>query len=222
MTAEENKHDELRELVLEIQGGNREKMTVLWAALEKRIRYAARRRFHAVGNFGGCEVEDLIQAGYIALAESVEMFDPSKDGFITLLSLRLKAAFAEAAGINTAKRDALLYADSLDVPVDEENPDGETLLDMQPAPADMLEESEERIYIEDLHSAIETALESLQPGKREIIRKHYFEGRTLQEIGADTGRSAEAVRQHDSSEIVLSGLDGKPFAQWLHIITIVP
>lgn len=172
-------------------------MPALWEAVERFIEWQSRRRYSLVGNFGGCEIEDLTQSGYLALVAAVQDYDPEKGSFLTILALHLKTAFAEAAGIRSTRRDALLYADSLDRPVSEEDPDGETLLDFQGVPDAGLEAAEDRIFTEDLHRALEMALDALPPRKREIIKGKYFDGLTREEIAREQGCTSNTVRDQE-------------------------
>lgn len=78
-------------------------MPALWEAVERFIEWQSRRRYSLVGNFGGCEIEDLTQSGYLALVAAVQDYDPEKGSFLTILALHLKTAFAEAAGIRSTR-----------------------------------------------------------------------------------------------------------------------
>ena len=50
-----------------------------------------------------------MQAGFLAMLDAVEKFDPERDGggFLAVLRLTLKTRFAEESGIRTTRRDAL-------------------------------------------------------------------------------------------------------------------
>ena len=174
-------------------------MPALWEAVERFIKWQSRQRFQLVGSLGGCEVDDLIQSGYIALVEAVQGFDPEKENasFLSLLALRLKTAFNEAAGIRSTRRDALLYAGSLDRPISEEEPEGEALIDLQGAPDAGFEATEDRIFTEDLHRALEMALDALPAKKREIIKARYYDGLTREEIARQRGCTGSAVREQE-------------------------
>lgn len=191
----QNERETITQLVIDIQGGHNERRVALWEAVRGFIAKQARRRFDAVGPLGGCEVEDLIQEGYIALSEAIEEFRPDREtvSFLSLLSFKLSTVFSAAEGLRTPKRDALSNALSLDAPAENDNPDAEPLSSFIADPADGLQTAEDRVFTEDLRRALLSALDTLSPGKREIIQARYFEGQEQKEIAKIRGSSASAI-----------------------------
>lgn len=87
------------ELVALIQGGERDKLAVLWEQVERFVAQQACQWILFSGGLGGVEVDDLYQSGYIALVATMDSYDPTAGrSFIGWLSLALKTAFAESGG----------------------------------------------------------------------------------------------------------------------------
>lgn len=74
------------ELVVLIQGGDRELLPQLWGQVERFVAKQASRRMAATGGFGGVEFEDLYSSGYIALVAAVDSFDPAAGGIVHQLA----------------------------------------------------------------------------------------------------------------------------------------
>ena len=62
---------------------------------------------------GMTTAEDLVQAGFFAVYDTVQAFDETREkSFLTLLKYFLQKRFAEEAGVRTSRRDGLQSADS--------------------------------------------------------------------------------------------------------------
>lgn len=171
------------QLVSMIQGGERDKLVELWAQVERFVTQQANRRLVLSGGLGGVELEDLCNAGYLALVAAVDTYDPLAGmSFIGWLTFHLRTAFAEAGGYRSRKqaRDPLHRAGSLDVPMGEEE-DGATLGELVPDPgaeaamadADRLED------LRRLHAALEAAIVTLPPDLQAAIRGRYYRGEVV-------------------------------------------
>lgn len=135
-----------------------------------------------------------MQAGFLAMLDAIRRFDPERENgsFLSVLRFALKTRFAEESGIRTTKRDALHYAESADAPVyrDEESltvadtvPDGSANL----AFADV----EYRDFWDYCRYIIGAALESLTPTQAAVIRRHYLDSLTLEDIAEMCGLSSK-------------------------------
>ena len=174
------------ELARRIQNGETDLIPTLWEQVQRFIYREAYRRYRATDGLGGVEVDDLVQSGYIALVEAVAYFQPDGEyKFLSYLGNSLKTAFAEAGGYRTSKRDALNDADSLDAPIAEDN--DTTKGDMLADPVDQYEDAERRIWLEQLRAAMGKAMDELPPEWREVLRRYYWGGESLEEISAATG-----------------------------------
>lgn len=167
------------ELAQMVKSGERDRLIELWRqirrmALKEAVRWAA---YHS----NGVELDDLEQAGFIALMRAVDGFDPAAGArFSTWYHRILRTEFAAATGQRTEKRrrDPLDAAVSLDVPVGE-NEDGTTLGELVPDPAaeTAMLDAEERMQQERLHAALEAAiLSTMPPDLQAAIRGRYYRG----------------------------------------------
>ncbi len=191
----------MEELISLIQSGRHDLMEQLWMQLRRLIEWYAKRYYRRIGGItgtapGGVELDDLIQAGYIALADAVNDYDPSKGTFTPYLSYHLQRVFRLTIG-RTDKQlsDPLNYAASLDVPNDEDDPDSLTKLDGLPDPCNAYLTVEDRIFQEELHSALEKAIDILSEQEARAIRAEYYEGQKQKETAEELGVSISRVSQ---------------------------
>lgn len=185
-------------LVELIQAGARDRLPELWAQVEKFVAVQAHKRLVLSGGLGGVEFGDLYDAGYLALVAAVDNFDPGAGcSFIGWLTLALKTAFAEAGGYRSRKqaRDPLHRAGSLDAPIGEDGGGivGEFQADL--AASQAIEDVEHRLYLDQLHDALERALDTLPAQQGATLRRRYYQGQTLDDIAAAEGVYKETVRQ---------------------------
>lgn len=166
------------ELVALIQGGERDRIMELWQqvrrmALKEAVRWAAYRS-------NGAELEDLEQAGFIALMRAVDSFDPTAGAqFSTWYYPIVKDEFQRAAGRRTEKqrRDPLQSAASLDAPVGEDE-DSAPLGKLVPDPAAeaAMLDVDRREDLRRLHAALEAAIAILPPDLQTAVRGRYYRG----------------------------------------------
>lgn len=190
------------ELVAAIQAGDTERIGALWEQVAGLCCWKAKQVMTALdlrGSSCGVELDDLMQTGYIALAQAVETYQPEHSAFSTWYVYYLKKAFAELTGFHT-KQGRLeplntLYM-SMDAPVSDETdsadygafiPDGKA--------AAVLEAVEDREYREQLHDTMERMLAAMPDNCREVLRLRYYRDMTLSDCGELLGVGAERVRQ---------------------------
>ena len=173
------------ELVAMIQAGERDRLPQLWSQVE---RFVAKRANHvmtmyATGymtNNGGVEFDDLYNSGYLALVAAVDTYKPEKGmKFISWFAFFVKTAFGNASGWRSQKNDALRRAVSLDAPIDGE--DISQIVEDTGA-AQEIQAVEDKIFQEQLHAALERALQQLTVEETEAIKGKYFEGRELSSV----------------------------------------
>ena len=94
------------------------------------------------------------------------------------------------------ENDALNRIDtqSLDQPLGEGN-DGDSLLVEEIVPDERAEAAYEDIERIDGYTALHKAIDILPSDLREVVRKHYFEGLTFQQIGERLGLSRDQAWQ---------------------------
>lgn len=185
------------ELVAAIQAGE-DRMGELWMQVEKLVMWKAHRIMAVLDGRGGVEFDDLYQSGYPALVAAVDSYKPECGAFSTWFMLHLKTAFAEATGYRTrrGRNDPLNNSLSLDTPLTDET-DSDDLMAIIADPAGMkgIETAEEAIYHQQLHDALEAALDTIPDQYSEVLRQRHYDGLSLAEIGESRGVSAEYVRR---------------------------
>ena len=188
------------ELVAVIQAGAPERMGELWQQVERLVSWKASRVMTALNGRGGVEFDDLYQSGYPAMVAAVDSYKPEHGLFSTWFMLHLKTAFAEATGYrsNRQQRDPIHNAVSLDTPLTDDA-DSSDLMDIvaDPAGAGRMEAVEEAIYRQQLHDALEAALEAIPEECSTVLRQRYYEERTLSDLAEVQGVSMEIVRKKE-------------------------
>ncbi len=182
------------ELVELIRLGDIGLLPELWEQVRRFIAMMARRHYEKSEDKGGCELDDLIQAGYFGLLAAIRYYKPAKGfKFITYLDLSLKNAFNEAMGIR--KRDWLNYSASLDMPVGEGDDTAliDMLGDMTPGTADVEETIVEDIFNQELRLALNDALKILSKQQKNIIELHYYFGQSITQIAESKGTSRQYI-----------------------------
>lgn len=170
------------EIVALIQAGDREKLPELWGQLERFVWRQAYRRHRLSDGFGGTEIEDLYQSGYIALVAAAETYDPTAGRqFIGWFSLHLKTAFAEAGGYRSKKqaRDPLHRAGSIDAPASEGGDSSVAEMVVDPGAEQDIQDAEDRLYQEQLHAALDRAMKTLTADEQAAIKDRYYRGHPL-------------------------------------------
>lgn len=192
------------ELVAEIQTGAVERIPELWEQVERLVKKRAWLML-AEKNRPTIDVDDLVQSGFIAFLYAVERYDPAGGAkFSTYLCLCLKNAFGECMGIRTEKQknDPINWAVSLSRPLADDKDSGK-LCDIVPDPdADIpMETVEEKMWREQLHEAIESAMSALSDDQKDTLRLRYYKDMTLTEIADMQGISFERVRQKENKAL---------------------
>ncbi len=176
-----------------VQAGEPGATLKLW---EEVRRFVAKSAYRWASNSNGrTPHEDLMQAGFLAMLDAVEKFDPEREGggFLSVLRLTLKTRFAEESGIRTTRRDALHYAESADAPAYEDGPTVEdTVPDRSAALA--FADVEYGDLLDYCRRIIGAALDSLPPAQAAIVRLRYLDGLTLDEVAARR-TSKQAVKE---------------------------
>lgn len=176
------------ELVRDIRAGDRGKLILLWENVRRLVWQQARRW----DGLGGFELEDLVQAGFIATLEAVRTFDPEAGAFSTWLYQHIRREFNEATGQHTQrqKRDPLQTAASLDAPLDEESETELWELIPDPAAEAAFLEVAERDRIERIRAVLGEALAELPEEQRRAVVGKYYCGRSV-----DSKAHAAALRR---------------------------
>ena len=159
------------ELVTLIQAGDRDRIVELWHQVQRMV-YAQATRW---AGLGGTTIEDLTQAGFIAVLRAVDSYDPSRGTkFSTHLFQRLRAELSAATGYNSKRSwfDPLQNAVSLDAPL--EDSEDATLADFIPDPAAAAEMDGMEVRI-----GVAAILAELPEDQQRAVRGKYWHDLTV-------------------------------------------
>lgn len=159
------------ELVALIQAGDRDRIVELWIQVRRMVYQQAARWTGP----NGTTMEDLTQAGFIAVLRAVDTYDPTKAKFSTYLFQRLRAEFSAATGQHTkqARLDPLQNAVSLDAPLTDGD-DSDTFADLIPDPA-----AEAAIEGMDVRLGVAAILAELLEDQQRAVRGKYWHDLTV-------------------------------------------
>ena len=155
------------ELVALIQAGDRDRIVELWHQVQRMVYKQAARW----AGLGGTTIEDMTQAGFIAVLRAVDSYDPSRGTkFSTHLFQRLRAELSAATGQHTkqARLDPLQNAVSLDAPLTDDD-DSDTFADLIPDPA-----AEAAIEGMDVRLGVAGVLAELPEEQRKAVYDKYW------------------------------------------------
>ena len=174
-------------------------------------------RNKAVADEHGITLEDFDQEGFFAVQAAAKAYDPEKGSFATLLGYYVqaqinKAVRGEHSRLVTTEdgkqvrlsANPLNACTSLDTPFDDNDGGSATLGDLQedPAAAQAFQTAENELYTEELHAALEEALNKLTPRQADIIRRHYFGGKSFAEIAREDGTTLNTARNHEVNAFI--------------------
>lgn len=188
------------ELAAAVKAGREDLITELWEQCVNYIRFQASRWALAwKGKRHDFDYDDFVQAGYFALLQAVEKWEPGRGGFIGFLDLCLKTAFAEVAGCRTTaqKQDVIYNSARLESPIPgNQSADKErTLADTIGGECDGLEALEDADYKSYIAKAVRECLATLPERQRQAIEGHYLRGMNYAAIAEDFGISLSRAQQ---------------------------
>ena len=163
-----------------------------------------------VADSAGLSFDDLVQEGYFAVDYAAKHYNEEQGSFTTYLSYALLKQIRTATcgehtrGVITedgrrvaVSANPLNECTSLDTPVGEDGSDT-ALGDLQedPAAAQAFQQAEDGVYTEELHTALETAMtQHLTEREADVLRRRYYDEKSLRAVGVELGVQAERVRQ---------------------------
>ena len=171
------------ELVLMIQGGDREQLPELWEQV-KRFCFMTIYRYRDLARDNiAVSMEDLQQECYVAMEDAAARFKPEAGGFLTILQLCVRGRCRAALGLIGRPRNEHYYKDSIDEPG--MGKDTRTL-------ADKLEDTTlpgmtDEMELDELQKDVRQAVARLPYGEDEIMRRHYLEGESISAIAEARG-----------------------------------
>ncbi len=172
------------ELVARIQAGESDLIERLWWQCYGFIRQQAIRWAKAWESRSDFDVDDLTQAGYIALCAAVNAFQENRGIFIAVLSYYLKTEFSEVARCHhTAQlKEPLNGALSLDAPVYKDLDNEVTLGETIPVSEPGFEVVEDAVFNQRLAKLLRQAAECLPEKQRMAIEMHYLQEKPYAEV----------------------------------------
>ena len=170
------------------EGGNDELIPLLWERIRKLVRSVAQKFYiknqdlcssHGVGE------ADLLQVGYFAFLQAIKYYDKSKEYCLTTyLNLPLKTEFAKALNSRTKDgiNEPLNNCTSLDLPINHDEAEGATLLEIVPDPVEPGQnEVIENCNTQYMRKIIDIELLRLNEKQRSVITEIYLKGSTTKE-----------------------------------------
>ena len=182
----------VEELADKVKRGEPGAMLELWQSVRRFVEMKAGQRSRASG--GRAEVEDLTQAGFLAVIDTAQRFKPGHGwGFLHALGYALQKAFAQETGTRSTRRDLLQYADSAESAAYREDPDGPTVAETVPDSGAALAFMgvEYADFLTYCRGVINSALDTLPDAQAAVIRLHYLQGVTLEESALLCGLSSK-------------------------------
>lgn len=177
------------ELAIRVKNGDADAKLLLWNAVERFIVVMATKHIIA-HEYAAVEPDDLIQSGCVAMLEAAAAFDPERGtAFLTIFGYYLKKAFAEVSGTRSTKRDAILYADSLNCPAYQGQEDSGELSEYieDDAAAIPFEDIVQRDFVKYTRSVISAALDTLEPVHQALLIDRYLNNKSWKHCAAAYG-----------------------------------
>ena len=157
----------------------------------------------AIADAHGLTLEDFDQEAFFAVQAAAQAYDPEKGRFLTLLSYYVQNQINKAVcgehGRYVSTEDGrqvrisanpLDDCTSFDAPLDAGDDGSGTRGDLIEDPAASLafQNSENEIYTEELHTALEEAMaQNLTEREAHILRRRYYDRQSLQAVGNELG-----------------------------------
>lgn len=189
-------------LAVLIQQGRTDLYTELWAQTQKFFALKSNRFYYA--NQGLCdrygvELDDLIQSCFFALCGAVKAYKPNAEyKLLTYAGYQVKNAFRDLLG-----KDILNKCSSLDEPLSEESEITKEDIIPDEAAERAFENATDGLFNEQLHAAVERAINTLNEPEQRIIHARFYDGLTYEAAAEalnttkDSARSLEAKAIHN-------------------------
>ncbi len=156
-------------------------------------------------------MEDFDQEAFFAVQAAAQAYDPGKGSFTTLLGYCVQTQITRVLCGEHSRRitaddgrqvqvsaNPLNSCTSLDVHLDSDDEGSSTRCDIieDPVASQAFQKSEDEIYTEELHTALEEAMtQNLTERQAYILRRRYYDCQSLQAVGNELGVQRETIRQ---------------------------
>lgn len=185
------------DLAILIQQGQTELYNELW---EQNVKLFTKKAYCLYRSHGescarsGVELDDILQCCFLSLVEAVRAFN-KESGYklTTYINYPLTKHFRELLGIRTTKRDPLNLCKSLDEPISEEEEINLSDLIPDSNAIKELEAVEDSAFNEELHNALEMAMQNFEEEQRDIIRRKYYKSQSVEKIAEETNLTLKEV-----------------------------
>lgn len=172
------------DLVKDIQQGDQKALEALWNDVKHFARYIVRRYTPKPS----VDADDLMQCAFLGVCSAALAHDGRYD-FTSLMSWCIRRECRRALSLDRRREPDFV---SYDAPISD-NPEDGTFIDA--IPDNNLQEAVLVVELQELRRAVQNAVRALPERQRAIIKQHYFEGRTLEDIAQSEGVSKERIRQ---------------------------
>lgn len=183
------------ELAIGVQEGKQGCIEALWLQCERLIELMA-YRWKSYRPDNAVDVEDLKQSGYFALRRAALAFDPEAGyKLTTYLHYHCRNEFRSVLGIKTSKRDAILYAISLDAPISGDDGEDRTLEGEIPDPKaeQQFEAAEDQDFRRVVRDTVRAEASTLTAKQREVVELVFFKGVSESNAADMVGVSYQAL-----------------------------
>lgn len=152
----------------------------------------------------GVEVVDLEQSAYFAVMNAAKGYNEEcGNKFTTYLAYHLMSVFCEALGARTKRglMEPIAKAQRFEeiIPGSEEITVGEIIPDESAAMA--FEDAQDRVYNEELHEALEEAMQAISAQEAAILRGRYYERKTRNQLAETIGVSCSRINQLEKTAL---------------------
>ncbi len=187
------------ELTVLINQGRAELLSVLWEQT-RALLFCIMKRCASEYDYEsrGYTLEDLEQECYIVLCEAVKSYNPDKNYKLsTYFSFCTKNHLNAIIGnrIKSIGLDLLNGAESLNKTISD-NDESLTLADIIADETNDYEHVDDTVFNDELHNALEKALNDLEQMQRDCIKLHFYGNRSVTETGKYFNISQGKARQH--------------------------
>ena len=208
------------ELVIAIQGGRRDLMLELWEQNKRFVYGKANAWKRAFERYAFVDVEDLVQSAWLALEDAIRYFQPGGEDhtFLTPFSWFMSGYFARQFGIRSSKRDASMYAESIDAPLNND-PDYSSLAEFIPDPAAEMafEKAEESIFQQHVKEVLQEVSTDILNNEQRKIYDALLDDLRLSDLAADAEKSKQAVYLQRRKLFDLLRTDPRIIQLWIEI-----
>lgn len=198
------------QLIEQAKNADPEALTQLWNQYESFICLMCKKWFYMYQDFAssqGQQLDDLKQAGFLALVYAAKHYDATKGPFIIYLKYSLKREIRRTIygphihyknfdGKKVAtSSDVLNQCCSLQKPIEASDGEEFTLEELLPDPEaeKAFQTIEENLYIDDLRAVLIRAMWDLSVKQREVLRRIFFYNQDKKFVAQNMGLTIEQV-----------------------------